>query len=111
MSDNPDYDINHPYETIADAIADLYIGEVLQIYLGESGGTTNYADYDVDQKIFIEGRVLWAKGLVIAVECGVVTPNKIYKKVILINAWGITAVMPKGDDGIQISHIIQGTKR
>jgi hypothetical protein len=101
----------HEFETIAEAIGHYYTGKVVQLYFGESGGTTNYADYDIEQKIFIEGLVLWAKGMVIMLEVNVVTPSRSIKKEILVNGWSITAVMPKGSDTIQISHIIQGTKR
>lgn len=101
----------HEFETIAEAIGHFYTGEVVQLYFGESGGTTNYADYDIEQKIYIEGRVVWSKGMVIMLEVDVVTPTTSIKKEVLVNGWGITAVMPKGKGNVQISHIIQGTKR
>lgn len=96
------------FETIADAIGHFYTGEIVQIYLGETGGTTNYSDYDLEQKIYIEGKVEWSKGKVIYLTVDVSTPNKPIFKTVLINADVITAVMPKGSEGIQISHIMRG---
>lgn len=112
MSDTTTSSTTGTSYAIADAIAEMYIGKVIQIYLGEAGGTTKYSDYDIEQKIYIEGKVLWAKGLVIALQCDIVTPARTYRKQILINAWGISAVMPVSEeDNVQISHIIQGTRR
>lgn len=100
------------FPTIAEAIGHLYTGQVIQVYLGESGGTTNYADYDVDQKIYVEGTVLWARGNVVMLRCIVRTnAGKDYPKDLLINTFTISSVMKKGDDGITISHIMRGTKR
>lgn len=100
------------YSSIAEAIGHLYKDEVIQIYFGESGGTTNYADYDIEQKIFVEGKVIWARGDVILLSCLVQTGNgKIYTKELLINTFAISTVMKKGNDGVQISHIMQGTRR
>lgn len=99
---------NHEFETIAEAIGHFYTGEVVQIYLGETGGTTNYSDFDLEQKIYIEGKVNWAKGMVISLTVDVSTQNKPIFKTVLINAWSITAVMLKGSEGIQISHIMRG---
>ena len=106
-------DVDIPnFETIAEAIGQFYTGKTIQIYCGEDGGTTKYSDFNIEQKIYIEGKVKWASGMVICLECDVSTANQQIFKEVLINAWGITAVMPTGGPGtVQISHIMRGMRR
>lgn len=100
------------YETIAEAVGALYLGKVIQVYFGENGGTTNYADYDVEQKIYVEGKVLWSKGNVIMLECIVQTPaGGQYPKKLLINTFAVSSIMEKGTENITIAHLMQGTRR
>jgi hypothetical protein len=100
------------YETIAEAIGYLYLNKVVQVYLGETGGSTHYADFDIDQKIFMQGKVLWAKGNVIALECEVNTTSKTHKTTVLVNAWSVTSVMEKSENNsIDISMVMKGLRR
>lgn len=100
------------YETIAEAIGHLYKDKVIQIYLGESGGSTHYSDFDIEQKIYMEGKVLWTRGNVIALESIIETQDgKTYPKTVLVNAWAVTSVMEKEKDGVEISMVMKGMRR
>lgn len=101
--------VKQDFDSIADVIDQAYKGEVVQIYCSDDGGITRYSDYNIDQKIFFEGRVLWGRGMVVALECEVEVGEKVYKKEILVNGWGITSVIKKDDDGINISSLLKGT--
>ena len=93
--------------TIAEAIGKIYQGKTIQLYWGEAGCTTNYADYLVHQNMFIEGVVLWGRGDVFAVECEYIYNNKTRKKQVIVNAWHTTMVTLK-DDGPNIDIIFKG---
>ena len=110
MAEPDSIDVHLKYETIAEAIGHLYLGKVIQVYLGEAGGSTHYADFDIEQKIFMEGKVLWAKGNVFALECQVETPSKNYTTTVLVNAWSVTSVMEK-QGKINISMVMKGLRR
>lgn len=96
------------HETIAEAIGSLYKDKIVQVYWGESGGTKKYADYDVNQNKYIEGKVLWGRGSVFAVEVEFKTQdgNK-HKKQVLFNSWGVTLVTEK-TEGLDITSIFAG---
>lgn len=91
-------------DTMGEIIAEKYAGEVVQVYFGETGGRYHYSDFDVDQKIYVEGKVLWARGMVLALECQVNTPTKNFTKEIIINCWNVSSVMKK-DNEIQITYL------
>lgn len=92
--------------SMGDIIGEMYAGEIIQVYFGETGGRSHYSDFDIDQKIYLEGKVLWAKGMVLALECEVKTPSSSYIKEVLINCWNIYSVMKKTND-IQITYLFQ----
>lgn len=92
--------------TFAEAIGTIYKGKMIEMYWGESGGNLYYSDYDVSQNMYVEGRVLWGKGTVIALEVDHITAEHSYKKQILCNAWGITFVSEKGD--LKVTNIFKG---
>ena len=94
------------FESVGDAIGRIYKDKVIQVYWGESGGTRSYADYETTQNMYVEGRVIWGSGNVFALECEVETPNKVYMKQCLFNAWGVTFISEK--DNVDILSILKG---
>ena len=98
----------HTHETIAEAIGEFYSGEIVQVYFGETGRTRHYAEESIEQKIYIEGKVLWAQGNVFMLGCEITTPTGTYTKEVMINAWGVLCVMKKNQaDNIDIPWVIQ----
>lgn len=93
--------------TISQAIVEKYNGEVIQLYYGETSGSTRYSDFDIEQKLYLEGKVLWGKGMVLALECQIESANGSYKREVLVSCWNIIAVTKK-TPGIQITHLFQG---
>ena len=93
--------------TLAEAIGHIYKNKIIQIYWGESGGSTKYSDYDVTQNMYIEGKVLWGQGHVFAVEIENVTNQKVYRKQILLNDYTITMAAEKTDD-LNLTAVFQG---
>jgi len=99
------------FETIVEAVGELYTGKVVQVYFGETGGSTHYSDYDIEQKIYAEGEVLWAKGNVMCLRCKVETPSSTHYENLLINGWAITSVMEKSKSNVSITHVMQQLRR
>lgn len=100
------------FESFGDAVAQLYKGKKVQIYLGEGGETTHWADYDIEHKIWIEGEILWASGTVLLVRCEAISNEaKKYTKDILINTFSISCLMEVSTDGVQISNFMKGTTK
>lgn len=93
--------------SLAEAIGHIYKGKIVQIYWGESGGSTKYADYNVSQNMYIEGKVLWGQGKVFAIEVEFATNTKTYKKQILLNEINVTLVAEKTDE-LNLTAIFQG---
>jgi hypothetical protein len=79
----------------------------LVTYWGESGGSTKYADFNVSQNMYIEGRVLWGQGRVFAIEVEFTTNSKTYKKHVLLNEINVTLVAEKTDE-LNLTAIFQG---
>jgi hypothetical protein len=102
-----DFKENEHVNTLAEAVGHLYKGKIVQVYWGESGGIKKYADYDISQNKYIEGRVLWGRGDVFAVEVEFETNNKKYKKYVLFSAWAVTLVTEKTDD-LDVTSIFSG---
>lgn len=107
MIDLSQFEENDHINTLAEAIGHIYKGKVIQVYWGESGGTVNYADYDVTKNMYVEGVVLWGRGDVFAIEVNVDTEGKKYKKQILFNAWSVTLVAEKTDN-LNVTSIFYG---
>jgi hypothetical protein len=95
-------------DSLADAIGYFYKGQVIQVYWGENGGTTHYSDYDVSQNLYIEGKVLWGRKTVFALEVDVKTPSKEFKTVVVFNDWNIQFVSPV--DGVDIMTLFKGNR-
>lgn len=89
---------NGQFESIAEAIGQIYKGKVIEVYWGEDGGNVYYSDFDMSQNMYIEGRVLWGRGNVFALEVEYETNNNKYKKHVMCNAWRISFVAEKDDD-------------
>jgi hypothetical protein len=92
--------------SLAEAVGHFYKDKIIQVYWGESGGTTNYSDFDISNNLFIEGKVLWGKGNVFALECEVTTPGKIFKTVVMFNDWQVYMVTPL--DGVDLMKCFKG---
>lgn len=101
-----DFADDSSHQTIAEAIGHMYKGEIVQIYWSESGGSTRYSDFDVNSNMYVEGKVLWGQGSVVALECEVVTPAKTFTKEVLFNSWQITFVTKK--DNINLTLLLKG---
>jgi|SRR5690606_31883161 len=100
---------DHEY-TIAQAIAEKYLGKYIQIYFGETAGSTHYSDFDIEQKMYLEGKVLSAKGMVLFLECEIKTPSNSYVREVMVNCWGIIAIVEKNGNS-QITHLFQGNNK
>ena len=92
--------------TLAEAVGHLYKGKTIQVYWGESGGSTNYSDFDISNNLFVEGKVLWGRGSVFALECEVETPAKIFKTVIVFNEYNVYLISPL--DGVDVMTCFKG---
>jgi hypothetical protein len=93
--------------SLAEAVGHIYKDKIVQVYWGESGGSTKYADYNVSQNMYIEGKVLWGQGRVFAIEVEFVTNAKTYKKQVLLNEINVTLVAEKTDE-LNLTAIFQG---
>jgi hypothetical protein len=99
-------------KTYSEAIAEIYDGQFVEIYLGENGGINHYAENSVEQKIYISGFIKEAIGNLLIFEAVTITNSQKITKEIALNGWEITAVMPKNDsDKIHINHFFQEIKR
>lgn len=98
MIDLSEFEDIENVNTIAEAIGRIYKDKIIQVYWGESGGVINYADFDINQNMYIEGRVLWGRGDVFAMEVFYQTNGKEYKKHVVFNAWGVTMMAEKTDN-------------
>jgi hypothetical protein len=98
--------------SFAENIYDLYAGKTVEIYLGEKSGSLFYSDFDVEQKVYVTGKIVGALGKLLLIECTIQTPKKVFVKEVSVNAWAITGVMEKStNDTVHISHIFQEMKR
>lgn len=96
-------------ETIAEAIDYYYRGEVVQIFCGDAGGAQNYSDFDIEEKLYIEGKVLWGKHMLLALECEFELDGKKYKKNIFVNGWNIhSAIKSEDNKKIKINSLFKG---
>jgi hypothetical protein len=100
----------HDGITYAESIFALYEGKTIEVYLSEKSGSIMYSDFDVEQKVYVTGKVVGVLGNLLLLECRIDTPAQNFVKEISINGWAITGVMEKGGN-IHISHIFQEMKR
>lgn len=107
MIDVSQFADNEHINTLAEAIGHIYKGKIVQVYWGESGGTTKYSDYDVTQNMYIEGKVLWGQGHVFAIEIENTTNEKTYRKHVLFHEFNVTMVAEKTDD-LNLTAAFQG---
>lgn len=92
-------------------IAELFAGKTVEIYLGEKSGSTFYSDHDIEQKIFVTGKILGAKADLLLVECEIMTPTKLFHIPMAINSWSITGVIEHVPGQPNISCIFQEIRR
>ncbi|MCK9567732.1 hypothetical protein M0R72_02130 [Candidatus Pacearchaeota archaeon] len=92
--------------TLAEAIGHFYKGKVIQVYWGESGGNINYSEFSISNNLFVEGKVLWGRGEVFAIESEVETQAKTFKTVILFNCFNVYLVSPL--DGVDVMNCFKG---
>ena len=102
-----EFEDNEHVNTIAEAIGHIYKDKIIQVYWGESGGTINYSDFDISQNMYLEGRVLWGRGDVFALEVIHNTNEKDYKKQVILNAWSVNMIAEK-TDSLNITAIFLG---
>jgi hypothetical protein len=107
MIDVSQFADNEHINTLAEAIGHIYKDKIVQIYWGESGGTTKYSDYDVTQNMYIEGKVIWGQGHVFAIEIELTTNEKTYRKQILLSDYEITMAAEKTDD-LNLTAVFKG---
>lgn len=93
-----------------ECLAEYFKGEEVELYFGESSGTTYYADYDVDQKVCLTGKIIGAVGEMVIVEAKV--KDDFPTREVAIHAWAIVGCS-KTDKGkkIKLSHIFREMKR
>jgi hypothetical protein len=101
-----DEDIFSHINTLAEAVGHFYKGKIIQVYWGESGGDTHYAECSVSNNLFVEGKVLWGRGEVFALESEVETPGKTFKTVILFNSYNVYLISPL--DGVDVMNCFKG---
>lgn len=107
MIDVKEFEGNEHVNSLAEAIGYIYKDKIVQVYWGESGGSTKYSDYNINQNMYIEGKVLWGQGHVFAIEVEFETNSKKYKKQVLLHEINITLVAEKTDD-LNLTAIFQG---
>jgi hypothetical protein len=95
----------------AESIYHLYKGKTIEVYLGEKSGSLQYADFDVEQKVYVTGEPVGAHGQLLLMKCVVATSARTFVVDVSINAWSIVGVMQRQDDGLHISHIFQEMRR
>lgn len=104
-------------KTLAESINELYLGRTIQIYCGDTNSVMRYSEEDKEKKVFFEGKVLWGRGNVLAIECSFSVKDEVHgivkdvKRDILINDWSITCTMLKEDDVLDLSYVIYKEKR
>lgn len=103
-----DFENDNSIQTIAEAIGKIYKDKVIQVYWAESGGTISYSDFDLNQNMYMEGKVLWGRGDVFALEVNYVTANESRTKQVIFNAWGITLIAEK--EGANVTALFLGSK-
>lgn len=103
-----EFEDNEHVNTLAEAIGHIYKDKVIQVYWGESGGTTNYADFDINSNMYLEGKVLWGRGDVFALECIYTTTEKTYTKQLIFNAWSVNFIAEKTPDNLNLTTIFLG---
>jgi len=76
------------------------------LYFPPAAAKSNKVSLDISNNLFIEGKVLWGRGDVFALECEVETPAKTFKTVVLFNAWSVYMISPL--DGVDIMNLFKG---
>lgn len=104
-----DFENDEHIKSLAEAIGHIYKGKIIQVYWSESGGNTKYSDYDVNSNMYIEGKVLWGRGDVFALEVTHATQAKTYTKQVVVNAWSINFIAEKDD--LTLTCILKGALR
>lgn len=90
-----------------ESIVDRLIGERVQVYFDNTNKILKYSDFDTEQNIWVEGLVKWSDGAYFCLECDIVTPEKTFKKELIINSWSVLAAMKITDDHIRIKHALK----
>lgn len=96
--------------TFAEVIASLLMNEDVEVYTGESVGTINYSDHDVEQKAVIRGTIRGAQGQVLMLEIKVTTAMETRTTMAFVNGWYIKGVN-KVADGVPIAMVFDNVER
>lgn len=105
----PDNSSNSEW-TYAEAIASLLMNEEVEIYTGESVGTVNYSDNDVEEKALVRGIIRGCKGQVLMLEVTIATAMQTRTTMAYLNGWYIKGVN-RVSDGIPIARVFDNTQR
>ena len=95
--------------SFAEVLAEELTGENVQLYTGESTGTTNYADYDVEQKAIIKGKIVGAKGQMLILDCVIITAMRTFNTRVYINGWYIKGAS-RLTDGVSIAMVFDNNE-
>lgn len=108
-SNLPDITKENPdVNTLCDAVGHYYKGQKVQVYWADSGGQTNYSDFDIANLIYIEGTVLWGRGTVLALEAEVNTSTNNFKTIVMFTEQQLCFVSPL--DSVDIMYLFKGYK-
>ena len=81
--------------TVAEAIANRYLGDGVEIYMDTSVGRRQYFDFETEEKTVVVCKVLGADGEMLIVECEEKTAMESRKCEVLLNGWMIKGVIKK----------------
>ena len=98
-------------KTYAEALANLYEGQLVEVYFGESSGNNYYSDYDVENKVYSTGYIVGAIGSLLLMDIEIFAKGKQVVKRLSLNGFSITGVMPVIDDGVHITALFKESKR
>jgi hypothetical protein len=82
---------NHTY---AEAVADRYKDQVVDIYLGDSNGNQFWAEYEVNITSFVRAKIIEANGDMLVVEARILTDVTEHVFEMAINGYNIKMLTP-----------------
>ena len=97
-------------QTHAEAIAERYLNQEVEIFTDCSVGTQEYNDYEVEEKSCVSGIVRGAAGEMLILEVALSTPAKVNVGEMLINGWAIQGVIKK-EYGISVLALFESGRR
>ena len=92
--------------TVAEAIAERYKNQAVEIFLDSSVGTREYFDFSTEEKTVVDCVVKGADGEILIVECQVKTNMQSITCEVLINGWMIKGVI-KQSYGVPLLTVLE----